>query len=234
MSAVLDHPDLWRARRLVRRRDRSGHPTGFPELDAVLHDGGWPSAGLAEFLCDTPGVGELRLLLPALARLSRSDARWIAWVAPPFTPYAPALAGSGIDLERVLLIHPRDRREALWATEQALRSGASSAVLAWLDESDLGPTGIRRLQLAAKQGRAWANLFRPAMASAKPSMAELRVLVEDEPSARCDRVGLTVLKRRGGWATSRLALEFDQGPLRHEPAALAERIGSWRGNCAER
>lgn len=235
MSAVLDHPDLWRARSLVRperlggSNSRSGHPTGFPELDAILHDGGWPSAGLAEFLCDTPGIGELRLLLPALARLSRSDARWIAWIAPPFTPYAPALAGSGIDLERVLLIHPRDRREALWATEQALRSGASSAVLAWLDESGLGPTGIRRLQLAAKQGRAWANLFRPAIASARPSMAELRVLVEDEPSERCDRVGLTVLKRRGGWATSRLVLEFGQAPVRYEPASLEARFASWRG-----
>ncbi|MDE2907423.1 MAG: translesion DNA synthesis-associated protein ImuA [Acidobacteriota bacterium] len=232
MNAVLDHPDLWRARRLVRPENsssRSGHPTGFPELDAVLHDGGWPSAGLAEVLCDTPGVGELRLLLPALARLSRSDARWIAWVAPPFTPYAPALAGSGIDLERVLLIHPRDRREALWATEQALGSGASSAVLAWLDESGLGLTGIRRLQLAAKQGRAWANLFRPAIASARPSMAELRVLIEDEPSERCDRVGLTVLKRRGGWATSRLVLEFGQYPVRYELAALEQRFAFWRG-----
>ena len=72
MSAVLDHPDLWRARHLVRGGSRSGHPTGFPELDAELHDGGWPSAGLAEFLCDTPGIGELRLLLPALARRSQS------------------------------------------------------------------------------------------------------------------------------------------------------------------
>ena len=230
-GAVLDHPHLWRARQLVRGRDpsgreHSGHPTGFHALDAILHDGGWPSAGLTEFLHDTPGVGELRLLLPALARLSQCDARWIAWIAPPYLPYAPALASAGIDLDRVLLVRPRDRREALWATEQALRSGASSAVLAWLDESGLGPTGSRRLQLAAKQGRVWANLFRPGAASAKPSMAELRIRLDDEPSACCDRIGLTVLKRRGGWATSRLVLEVGRGPV--QQASLGDQIAAWR------
>ena len=221
MNAVLNHPDLWCARQLARGRVRSGLPTGFPALDAMLHDGGWPSAGLTEFLYDTPGVGELRLLLPALARLSRSDARWIVWIAPPCVPYAPALAGAGIDLDQVLLIRPGDRREALWAAEQALRGGAASAALAWLDEAALGPTGLRRLQLAAKQGRTWASLFRPGTAARRPSMAELRVLVDNEPSERCDRVGLTVLKRRGGWATSRLVLEVGHAPVRHDPSLLA-------------
>ena len=225
-SQILDHPGLWRARQLGRERNRLGHPTGFPTLDATLHDGGWPSAGLTEFLHDTPGVGELRLLLPALARLSRTDARWIAWIAPPYLPYAPALASAGVDLDRVLLIRPRDRREALWATEQALRSGASSAVLAWLDETGLGPAGSRRLQLAAKQGRVWASLFRPGAASAKPSMAELRILLDNEPSASCDRIGLTVMKRRGGWGTSRLVLDIGRGPVPR--AALGERIAAWR------
>ena len=227
-GAVLDHPGLWRARHLVRARARFGHRTGFPALDAILHDGGWPPAGLTEFLYDTPGVGELRLLLPALARLSHADARWIAWIAPPCTPYAPALASAGVDLDRVLLIHPRNRREAMWATEQALRSGASSAVLAWLDESGLGPTAIRRLQLAANQGRSWANLFRPCRASARPSMAELRILLDDEQSERCDRVGVTVLKRRGGWATTRLVLELGQGPFPHEIESLEDRLATWR------
>ena len=228
MEALLNHPDLWRARQLGRNRVRSGHSTGFPPLDAILHDGGWPSAGLTEFLYNTLGVGELRLLLPALARLSRTDARWIVWIAPPCVPYAPALASAGIDLERVLLIRPADRREALWATEQVLRSGAASTTLAWLDESGLGTTGIRRLQLAARQGRTWANLFRPAKASNRPSMAELRILVEEEPSERCDRIGLTVLKRRGGWPTSRLVLEVGQAPVPIEPAVLDKRFASWR------
>ena len=228
METLLNHPDLWRARQLGRNRVRSGHPSGFPPLDAILHDGGWPSAGLTEFLHDTAGVGELRLLLPALARLSRTDARWIVWIAPPCVPYAPALASAGIDLERVLLIRPADRREALWATEQVLRSGAASTALAWLDESGLGTTGIRRLQLAARQGRTWTNLFRPGKAAGRSSMAELRILVEEEPSERCDRVGLTVLKRRGGWPTSRLVLEVDQAPVPIDPAVLDERFASWR------
>ena len=44
----------------------------------------------------TPGsgpIGELQLVIPALAALSRE--RWILWLSPPYIPYAPALAASG-------------------------------------------------------------------------------------------------------------------------------------------
>jgi cell division inhibitor SulA len=40
----------------------------------------------------------------------------------------------------------------LWAHEQALRSGACGIALAWLPRAS--PRAIRRLQLAAEQGRA--------------------------------------------------------------------------------
>ena len=35
-------------------------------------------------------------------------------------PYAPALAAAGVDVSRVLLVHPKNHQEQLWATEQAL------------------------------------------------------------------------------------------------------------------
>ena len=65
------------------------------DLDGQLPGGGWPDSGLVELLPNESGIGELRLLMPALAKLSR-EARWIAWIAPPYLPYAPALASAGI------------------------------------------------------------------------------------------------------------------------------------------
>jgi len=152
-------------------------PTGFDALDHYLPGNGWPVGSLTEILLDRYGIGELSLLMPALAGLSRqavSRHQWIVWVGPPFVPYAPALSSYGIDLSCILLVHPADkRRDVLWATEQVIRSGSGIAVLAWLEQADT--TALRRLQLGIETHRCWAVLFRPAAVAAQPSPARLRL-----------------------------------------------------------
>jgi hypothetical protein len=66
----------------------------------------WRLAGgmLTEIAVERWGSGELALFMPLLARLSRPGGErqgWIAWISPPFLPYAPALAAAGVDLARV-------------------------------------------------------------------------------------------------------------------------------------
>jgi hypothetical protein len=118
--------------------------------------------------------------VPALATLCRQTAAtagshdeardgWLAWISPPYQPYAPALAACGIDVERVLVVRAES---ALWAMEQALKSGACSAVLGWA--AACGLQALRRLQLAAEQSRCLAVLFRRAGdASFAPRCCEL-------------------------------------------------------------
>ncbi|MDP3082599.1 MAG: hypothetical protein Q8N44_02745, partial [Rubrivivax sp.] len=60
------HPALWRAHQ-VGRQPTATRPTGFAALDAELPGGGWPAGMLSELLLPHPGVGEIRLLAPALA-----------------------------------------------------------------------------------------------------------------------------------------------------------------------
>jgi hypothetical protein len=112
------------------------------------------------------------LLAPALAWLSRQDL-WIAFVAPPHLPYAPALSAAGIDLARIVMIQPEKSSDILWAMEQALRSGSCSAVLAWLPF--LNERGARRLQLAAEAGGGWGVYFSPATPATALSPAALRL-----------------------------------------------------------
>ncbi len=163
-------PALWRGR---HTRIYGTHiPTGFAELDAALPSGGWPADALMEIFAQPIGIGELRLLLPALARLSHKDRRQ-AWIAPPNIPYAPALFASGVNLDRVFFVRPAQDKDALWALEQTLRSGVCSAVLSWVPIS--GFTPLRRLQLAAKQGHCWGILFRALPAAVAPSPATLRI-----------------------------------------------------------
>src|SRR5215471_3220273 len=73
-------------------------PTGFAALDRYLPGGGWPLGPLIEVFVERYGVGELSLLMPALAALTAGGSRprkWVAWIAPPFVPYAPALQQRG-------------------------------------------------------------------------------------------------------------------------------------------
>jgi len=198
LARLLEHPAIWRG---VSAAHAEVLPTGFGELDAHLPGGGWPRSGLIEILASRFGIGELSLLLPALASLTRrAMARWCAWVAPPLEPFAPALAAHGVLLERVLVVRvpassPRRGTEAvrtLWAFEQSLGSGACDVALAWAEQPRLRE--IRRLQLAAERGRALGVLFRSRRAAQESSHAILRVQLE----AVSRGVRLTLLKSRGG------------------------------------
>jgi len=185
------HPALWRAREQGGLGTAPpGLPTGFAALDRCLPGGGWPAQGLIEILTDHHGIGELSLLMPALAALCGDSGGWLAWVSPPYQPYAPALAAAGIDLQRVLIV--RSAAPAAWAMEQALRSEACSAVLGWADPRDL--QSLRRLQLAAEHARCLAVLFRPVRAGQQPSPAVLRL----ELQAGSAGLQLRILKSRGG------------------------------------
>jgi cell division inhibitor SulA/protein ImuA len=171
LEGLLQHPALWRGRSVAPLATIA---SGFEALDVALSGGGWPRNGLIEILTARPGLGELRLCLPMLASLtSAAEPRWSTVVSPPFQLFAPALVAAGVALERLLLLHPP---EPLWSTEQALRSGACDLVLAWVDRAP--GRDLRRLVLAAEQGRATAVLFRPAGVAAESSPAALRLLVQ--------------------------------------------------------
>ncbi|MBS0367225.1 MAG: translesion DNA synthesis-associated protein ImuA [Proteobacteria bacterium] len=168
LARLLEHPAIWRGRSAAAR---STWPSGFAALDEQLPGRGWPRSGLVEILVPRFGSGELRLMLPVLARLSRAAAaRWCVWVTPPLVPFAPALAAGGVQLARIAVV---DADPARWAFEQALRSGACDAVLAWVRQPR--SREIRRLQLAAERGRTLGILFRPLHAAQEASAAILRL-----------------------------------------------------------
>jgi len=170
LDAVLKHPGVWRRSASAQHHVRAV-PTGLAELDAQLPGGGWPCGALSEILFAYDGLGELALLLPALAELTRKAQR-VVFVAPPYIPYAPALAAHGLDLRYVVQIDAH-AGDGAWSAEQCLRSGSCGAVLSWMQQADY--TQLRRLQLAAESGDALAFLFRPARAATKASPAALRL-----------------------------------------------------------
>ena len=197
LEKLLENPRVWRGR--GQARVAPGLSSGYQQLDRLLPGGGWPQRALTEILIGQYGIGELQLLMPALASLcieeptaDSTEPGWIAWVAPPFQPYPPALQKWGIDLSRMLIVRPRDDSEVLWSAEQALSSGTCAAVLLWPQVLD--DQASRRLQLAAEKGGSWAIAFRPLAARNQPSAAALRI----ELSAGTEGTRLVILKSRGG------------------------------------
>jgi protein ImuA len=207
-SARLDallRTQVWRASSLG-----AGHSacmtSGFAALDAELPGGGWPTQSLSEILCEGLAGIEWRLLAPALAPLLRSaparppkrgrtekhSERPLLLINPPLTPHLPGLQRAGLPAQRLIWIAPETPAQQLWTLEQAIKSNAGAAILAWLPRA--APEQIRRLQSCAQAMDAPIFLFRPLAVQTQSSAAPLRLCVSAGPGWTLQ---VRLLKRRG-------------------------------------
>ena len=200
LAAVLANPAIWRGGDCAP--EPAALPSGFPALDAVLPGRGWPGAALTEIVLEREGIGEIRLMLPALAWL-QAQGRDVVWIAPPHVPYAPALAAAGLDLARFLIVRCRSPADQLWAYEQALRAPECGAAFAWLGQHD--DRVLRRLAVAAREGRTWGVLWRRPGQRAVTATASLRLALVQQDG----RFAVYVLKRRGGDLTQPVFVDVD-------------------------
>jgi protein ImuA len=126
---------------------------------------------LSRVLAAADGAGDGRPLAMVTTPLFHNErGRLSAWGARAL----------GLDPGRLLLIRARREPEALWAFEEALKSGAVAAVVGALQSPSLVAT--RRLDFAARSGQARAVALR-AGAPRDLSAARLRWRVSAAPSA---------------------------------------------------
>jgi hypothetical protein len=198
LATLLAHPAIWRGDDVAP--EPAALPSGYPELDAALPGRGWPHGALTEILLEREGIGEIRLTLPALAHL-QAQRRDVVWVAPPYKPYAPALAAAGVDLARLYVVACRTPQDALWAFEQSLRAPECGAAFAWVTTHD--QRVLRRLQVAARDGRTWGALWRRPGQRGSALAAPLRLHLSRQEG----RLAVRVLKRRGAELAQPVLLE---------------------------
>ena len=126
-------------------------PAPFPERPAPLEEA-----------CAAGPRDMAALLLFALSRRLVEDRRPVlftaprGWFAEHGRPYGPGVAGVPL-----ILVPTATAAEALWALEQALRSGAVALALGAMDGATLAQT--RRLEFAAKQGEAVGLVLPPRL-----------------------------------------------------------------------
>lgn len=230
LEQLLRHPALWRARDQTQppagdaQHDPGQGPattssatvnhaigsgatvsSGIAALDHCLPGGGWPTGALIELLHGICGIGELSLLLPAIAQATRGD-RWLVCIMPPYHIATSAMQARGIDPDRVLVVRDCSYDESIWASEQALRSAACGAVLMWSQALEKKSStaeqrsqrAVRRLQLAASKSDVLAVLFRDVHARSNASAAAVRIQLHPRDSG----LDVELFKSRGGRQTT--------------------------------
>ncbi|WP_082855473.1 translesion DNA synthesis-associated protein ImuA [Paraburkholderia phytofirmans] len=212
------HPSLWRASQLARGRGRVVD-TGYPALSAELPGGGWPVGALIDLLVQQAGMGELRLLRPAL---SAAGNRPVAFVQPPHTPDGLGLSYIGLSIDQVLRVNAKTTADALWSAEQILRAGSCSALVFWTQYAQA--SSLRRLHLAAQSSETLFIMVRPLAAAQDSSPALLRLALR--PSS--DGLTVDIVKRRGPSRAEPLSI-----PLQPTPVLLSRHARLPRRSLAE-
>jgi hypothetical protein len=219
---------LWRAESLDAGQHLPVQSTGFAALDAELPGGGWPQGQLIELLLDTPGIGELSLLAPALAAATRqrncvcvlpqaqSAAMGVRAPHDMPLPYAPAWQSVGIHSQRCVFVQPATARETWWTLEQSLRSGHLGAVIGWLPDSGTHGTeadfrALRRLHLLAAQRQALVFVLRSTRHARSPSPAALRLQLTQHDG----QLQIQILKRRGRPLLEPVSVQVHPADWRH-------------------
>lgn len=198
LNAVLERPGIWRGRPVANTELASD--SGFPALNDALHLHGWPAAGLVELLCSGPCPQALRLMLPVMA--SRADGL-VVLANPPARPRAETLQQAGIKSQRLLVMRSERQDTLLQACHEAVASGAVSTLVIWLPENMDDQTSLRRLHLAAREGRCLLVAIRPASVADRPSPAVLRLRLRVQPPTH---LAVDVIKQPGGWGGQQIHL----------------------------
>ncbi len=207
---------VWRSSDAPKRRYKT-LGTGFETLNKTITIGGWPLGANTEIGLADAGIGELRLLLPALKALlteqsssAQSNKRGRAQVskhclliAPPHQPYAPALAKMGLLPSQIAVVRARSLADTLWSAEQALLSESCVAVLTWTGRHNLTQRETRRLQLAAEKSKSLHVVFRDIELMQQASVSCLRLEVSSDDYSRAQ---IRIVKQPQGWAGQQCVL----------------------------
>lgn len=169
---------------------------GLPEFDARL-GGGFPEAGLSELRVDAVrdvGAG-LGFALALAVLLHASPRRPLVWIAPAATltdagyPYRPGLAAFGLDPAALVVVRARRLEDALWAAEEAARSGAPALTLLEVQNNPAAFSleGSRRLHWRARAAGRPVVVLRQG-GFAESTAAPLRLCVSAGPAAPVPRL----------------------------------------------
>jgi len=149
--------------------------SGCAALDQLLPAQGFRAGTLVQWIA-APGSGAGTLAMIAAREACRLR-KWLVVVDAAGTFFPPA--AWALELRDLIVIQPQNRRDQLWAIDQALRCEAIAAV--WTTIDSVPSRMFRRWQLAAEQSGSLGLLVQSDKALQEPSWADVRLLVQARP-----------------------------------------------------
>lgn len=181
--------------------------SGFPVFDQQV--GGWPASGLVELQPSAMGIGELRLILPALSLLTESQnsdslnpstKKLQVWL-PSGAQLMPHGLGSAL-ASQTLVMKALPHTDALWVLDTLLQSGVCGSVVCWL--SGLEPAQAKRLQLAAKEHGTLVFCIQSNVRQQNSLPISMRLRLEPTKNG----LSLDVFKRQNAYSVEPFYLDF--------------------------
>ena len=161
--------------------------TGSKAIDRLLPRGGLRPDAITEWVAEGDGCGAAALAMIAAATHLKSSVGSVASSSGPFVVvsgpgnfYPPAAVSLGISADRIIWVQPNRHADLVWAIDQALRCESVAAVWAHVG-ANLDDRDARRFQLAAEKGRTPGLLIRPAATRGRPSFADVRFHIDNQP-----------------------------------------------------
>ena len=234
-------------RRLMPRmgEQRAPLPFGLATIDSHLPDGGLTRGALHEVVPAAEGsiAAAFGFIAALLGRLSRACPLLFVMPAYGLRPYRShgrlhghGINALGLDPGRLILVETAQRKEMLWAMEEAVRSAAPAAVVGAIDTLDLKSS--QRLHLTATEAGVPLLLIRPAP-TLDASAAATRWRVGTAQAAR-DRFGLVTqprwhlqLERCRNGRPGEWVVEYDHVAYRFSLAAALADFSRARGTGEE-
>ncbi len=186
--------------------DRAAICTGIPALDRALPWQGFASSSIIELLDSHAGSGA-QTLAALFARARCCGNGTLVVLDRERQLYPPAILAWGFAPQQLLIIHPVNEADELWAAVQALRSRSVAAV--WLRRDHLKSHDFRRLCLAAETGDTLGLLLRPTQVRGQPTWADVQLVVQPQPSQRGRALQIEVTRCRGGSPGAVVEVDLD-------------------------
>ncbi|RYY74741.1 MAG: diguanylate cyclase [Gammaproteobacteria bacterium] len=173
LEQLLHRSDIWRgdSRNFVAR---TSVDSGFPALNTVLLNEGWPTQALIE-ICQK-GLHQQEWLL--FSKVLTKTEGYIVLLNPPAMPFCQALIQAGIDLDRVIVVQVTNKADFLASFVELARTESCEVLLAWQPKQSLTYTELRKCLLASNENTGLCVLIRPEAAYQQASPATLRLLIE--------------------------------------------------------
>lgn len=132
---------------------------GLGPIEGAFPNGIFPVGAIHEFLTTRPedaaaSGGFVGGILKSLMKQGGA----CLWISTSRSLFPPSLKTFGVEPDKMIFVDLKRERDVLWATEEALKCGGLSAVIAELNEISF--TQSRRLQLAVEQSKVTGFMMR--------------------------------------------------------------------------